>query len=138
MRWLKNRGQVKAGNLVGQDQFGNLYYEDTNPQGTVSTLSGRDRYVEFSKIYNFNASQIPPEWHSWLHHLGDLPATEITKKYEPRYHIPHQANPTGSNNAFAPHNYMKGKAFNPNQAVNQPAETSASVEHSQRWSPEEL
>ena len=30
----------------------------------------RDRWVLFHK-WNFDASQVPPEWHQWLHRMTD-------------------------------------------------------------------
>ncbi|HKN42706.1 MAG TPA: NADH-ubiquinone oxidoreductase subunit NDUFA12 family protein, partial [Propionibacteriaceae bacterium] len=51
----------RHGQEVGQDEFGNVYYEG----GTDS--EGRARR---SVIYNgvSEASMIPPGWHGWMHH----------------------------------------------------------------------
>ena len=38
-------------------------------------LSGRHRWVDFHQN-EWNASQIPPEWHSWLNHIRHEPPQE--------------------------------------------------------------
>ncbi|KAF6138776.1 hypothetical protein GIB67_040908 [Kingdonia uniflora] len=68
-------GQTKIHNIgstcVGVDKFGNKYYENLDYQ------SGRHRWVEYGDKNRYNASQVPPEWHGWLHfitdHTGDEP-----------------------------------------------------------------
>lgn len=32
---------------------------------------GRHRWVEYAEKGRYNASQVPPEWHGWLHHITD-------------------------------------------------------------------
>ncbi|CAG8709838.1 9637_t:CDS:2 [Dentiscutata erythropus] len=61
-------GDTKAGTLVGVDQFGNKYYENKEE------IFGRDRWVDYVQHYG-DASQIPPEWHSWIHKITDTPPT---------------------------------------------------------------
>ena len=45
-------------------------------QAEGSVLLGRDRWVEYADG-DVNATQVPPEWHSWLHHSTDLSAEEV-------------------------------------------------------------
>ncbi|KAE9556560.1 hypothetical protein FO519_000254 [Halicephalobus sp. NKZ332] len=62
---------TRAGTLVGEDKFGNKYYEDN------SYFMARNRWVVYTeKVWlDYDASQVPPEWHRWLHHIGDKPPT---------------------------------------------------------------
>jgi NADH dehydrogenase (ubiquinone) 1 alpha subcomplex subunit 12 len=64
---LYNPGDVKFGKLVGEDQFGNKYYEDT------TELHGQQRWTEFKvdTFEDFEGSNIPPEWHMWLQQMTD-------------------------------------------------------------------
>ncbi|PLW07985.1 hypothetical protein PCANC_20114 [Puccinia coronata f. sp. avenae] len=56
----------KAGTFRGVDEHGNRYFEDP----TESMF--RNRWVDY-KAHDFNASQVPPEWHSWLQHIRKDP-----------------------------------------------------------------
>ncbi|KAK9727353.1 hypothetical protein K7432_001930 [Basidiobolus ranarum] len=53
-------GDFKVGKLVGTDKFGNRYYENNDEN------FGRERWIDFAKG-EYDASQIPPEWHGWVH-----------------------------------------------------------------------
>jgi len=83
----------RKGTFVGEDEFGNKYY-----QANVAPLGDR-RWV----IYNgyAEASAIGPGWHSWMHHTTDVPPSQ--ESYEPReWQAPHRANPTGTAEAYRP------------------------------------
>jgi len=83
----------RHGNKVGQDEFGNTYY-----QGGV--FDGRPRRWVIYKGYS-EASDIPPGWHGWMHHRTDTPPTD--EKYTPReWQKPHQPNLTGTPKAYRP------------------------------------
>ena len=79
---LPNR-QLKSrkGKLVGEDEFGNKYFENTSYQ------SGRHRWVEYADLDNYNASTVPSEWHGWLSHVDDEPglATRTAPKYQAKF-----------------------------------------------------
>ena len=61
-------GDIKFGRLVGEDQFGNKYYEDP------TEVHGQHRWVEYPHTWDeFDASQIPADWHAWMHHTTDVP-----------------------------------------------------------------
>ncbi|CAB3223118.1 unnamed protein product [Arctia plantaginis] len=66
---LYRQDELKDGTLVGEDKFGNKYFE--NPR----YFYGRNRWVEYSDNYNMNydGSQVPAEWFGWLHYKSDLP-----------------------------------------------------------------
>ena len=46
---------------------------------------GRHRWVEYAKKDRYDASQVPPEWHGWLHcitdHTGDEASPVLTMLY---------------------------------------------------------
>lgn len=39
---------------------------------------GRHRWVEYAEKGRYNASQVPPEWHGWLHHMTDHTGDEVS------------------------------------------------------------
>ena len=80
----------RKGERVGEDGLGNVYYQERD---------GARRWV----IYRMLAepSQIPPEWHAWLHHTVDVPPTR--ESYSPHpWEKPHRPNMTGSYEAYRP------------------------------------
>lgn len=84
----------RKGTKVGEDEFGNVYYE-----GPMATYGVRKRWV----IYNgyAEASAIPPGWHGWMHHRTDVPPTK--EDYKPReWQKPHRPNLTGTAAAYHP------------------------------------
>ncbi len=87
---------LKQGREVGRDELGNVYYEQ---RSGVGPLGKPRRWVIYKNLSE--ASQVPPEWHGWLHHTVDeLPANT---EYKPRpWEKPHQPNPTGSPEAYRP------------------------------------
>eukprot|EP01033_Poteriospumella_lacustris_P003748 gene3748-2656_t len=66
-------GDLKFGELKGTDRHGNNYYEN------VELPYGQHRWVEYSNIHNPDSSQIPPEWHGWMHHTFDeVPSSTVS------------------------------------------------------------
>ena len=45
--------------------------------GACGVSSGRHRWVEYADNGNYNASAVPPEWHSWLHYISDHTADQV-------------------------------------------------------------
>ena len=87
----------RFGAFVGEDQFGNRYYQRDG---------GRRRWV----IYNGDAeaSRIPPGWHGWMHYRTDIPPSEdIYRAHE--WEKPHKPNMTGTAAAYRP----KGSLLTP-------------------------
>ncbi|PZX19767.1 NADH:ubiquinone oxidoreductase subunit [Palleronia aestuarii] len=80
----------RKGTKVGQDEAGNVFYQ--NPDGSR-------RWVIYSG--EAEASRVSPEWHGWLHHTWKEPPTErpIPKKAWEKPHLP---NLTGTEAAYAP------------------------------------
>src|SRR3989338_4309760 len=74
MNILMNIGTVfytlLKGKLVGEDEHRNRYY-----RGTGIKLHGRERRWVLYKGKS-EASKVPPEWHSWLHHTTAAPLSE--------------------------------------------------------------
>lgn len=95
---------LKIGTLVGEDEFGNKYYE--NPYYFVP----RNRWVEFNEKrgLNYNASQIPPEWHRWMTHMTEYPPT-VEKPVRHPWMLTHQENMTGTENSYMPESTVKPK-----------------------------
>ena len=77
------------GKFVGKDEFGNKYYQDKNNK----------RWI----IYNgeIEATNIPQEWYSWMHHTKNKIENErYLKKFDwQRKHLP---NKTGTDKAYNP------------------------------------
>lgn len=91
----------RKGVRVGADSQGNIYYRERH----------RDRRWV---IYNgpVEASRIPPEWHGWLHYTVDELPDEETR-YRKRYELSHQANQTGTPNAYRPRGSILNAARRP-------------------------
>jgi len=94
---------AKTGQLVGTDEFGNQYYQNMNVQ------TGRDRWVEYPK-YTYDASQVPPTWHAWLHHSTDIPGKDMGP-FIPVFLEKHPANRTGTKMSYSPRNFLMNKNF---------------------------
>lgn len=42
---------------------------------------GRHRWVEYVEKGRYNASQVPPEWHGWLHNITDHTGDEASIRH---------------------------------------------------------
>ena len=63
---------------------------------------GRDRWVQYNK-WDFDASQIPPEWHQWMHRMSDDIPTEKTLP-KPMFASTSREHLTGTRGAFKTYN----------------------------------
>ncbi|XP_049272850.1 probable NADH dehydrogenase [ubiquinone] 1 alpha subcomplex subunit 12 isoform X1 [Rhipicephalus sanguineus] len=101
---LTRMDELRMGTLVGVDKYGNKYYEDDR------FFFGRNRWVEYADYYYFDydGSQVPSEWHGWLHYMTDLPPT---KNPPPQYKwlAPHTENMTGTKDAYMPYSTVLPK-----------------------------
>lgn len=87
---------------VGEDSFGNVYYESKKPDR---------RYGRTKRLVAIggdgDATRVPPEWHGWLHHTSPEPVQR------PNYPWlqPHQPSATGTPQAWRPrgHDYVGGQ-----------------------------
>ena len=77
------------GKFVGEDQFGNKYYE--NKKGK--------RWVIYKN--EVEATNIPNNWYSWIHYTKNKIENEHNlKKFE--WQKPHKSNQTGTKEAYHP------------------------------------
>ncbi|KAF8803759.1 NDUFA12-domain-containing protein [Phlegmacium glaucopus] len=106
-RQLQYIGDAKSGTFVGADQFGNRYYENRNPE---EEIPGRHRWVDFAQ-HDFNATQVPAEWHSWISHIRmEPPANDPTmQSLSPPWKAPWVENLTGTRGAYRPYNTVVPK-----------------------------
>jgi len=105
-------------------RFGNRYFENYNAEEEVP---GRHRWVDFAQ-HRFNASQVPPEWHSWLQHIRKDPPTEDPnmQRFSPPWKAPYVENLTGTRGAFKTYNTSGPKvvAWDPVVSPRQKEQTS--------------
>jgi NADH:ubiquinone oxidoreductase subunit len=80
----------RHGKAVGEDQSGNLYYQNAD---------GSRRWVIFNG--EAEASTVGPEWHGWLHHTWQEPPT-VAPRQPKAWEKPHNPNLTGTNLAYRP------------------------------------
>ncbi len=87
-------------NFVGEDVLGNRYF-------TAKPRKGYKRERRWI-IYNGapEASNIPPEWHGWMHHQTDTIPANDAKSFRRSWQKPHQKNMTGTNQAYRPPGHL--------------------------------
>jgi NADH dehydrogenase len=76
------------GKFVGEDEFGNKYYNSTKGK----------RWVIYKN--EVEASKIPPEWHMWIHFVKNKKPENDIKKFS--WQKKHSSNLTGTNKAYKP------------------------------------
>ncbi|KAI5790125.1 putative NADH-ubiquinone oxidoreductase subunit B17.2 [Geopyxis carbonaria] len=97
-------GDTKAGTLVGTDRFGNKFYEN-NTEELPPGEKVRTKWVDY-KEYDYDAAQVEPGWHAWLHYLADKPPgidpvlQHERRPWEKKEHIP---NLTFTRSAYKPY-----------------------------------
>uniref|UniRef100_A0A8D0Q8N5 NADH dehydrogenase [ubiquinone] 1 alpha subcomplex subunit 12 n=1 Tax=Sus scrofa TaxID=9823 RepID=A0A8D0Q8N5_PIG len=110
LRVLFRANDVRVGTLVGEDKYGNKYYED-NKQ-----FFGRHRWVIYTTemngrdtFWDVDGSMVPPEWHRWLHCMTDDPPT--TKPPTARKYIwtNHKFNVSGTPQQYVPYSTTRKK-----------------------------
>ncbi|KAL7409524.1 NDUFA12-domain-containing protein [Mrakia frigida] len=97
----------KSGTFIGRDEFGNRYFQNLNAEEEVP---GRHRWVDLNQD-QYQISQIPPEWHSWLNHIRELPPPEdpILKACTPTWKQAHRETLTGTRGAYKPYSTVGPK-----------------------------
>lgn len=89
--WLNT---VRNGTRVGEDRFGNVYYE-----GGLDVNGRARRWVIYQG--SNDASRVPAEWHGWLHHSID--GTPESNLPAPRsWEVDYTPNMTGTPAAYRP------------------------------------
>jgi NADH:ubiquinone oxidoreductase subunit len=91
------------GRQVGTDAAGNIYYADRRPRPGTGRVR---RWVMYAGAPE--ASEVPPEWHAWLHYTTDAPLPEGPRLAWQKPHLP---NETGTPLSYRPpgHDYEGGK-----------------------------
>ncbi len=84
-----------AGNFMGEDEFGNKYYQEKLLFGKPQRV--QKRWVIY-KSGAVEASMIPAKWFSWLHYTSERALCGEPHPWEKK----HQHNQTGSNEAYHP------------------------------------
>ncbi|MBM3554179.1 MAG: NADH:ubiquinone oxidoreductase subunit NDUFA12 [Alphaproteobacteria bacterium] len=84
------------GEPVGNDQYGNRYFREKG---------GERRWVLFAG--EPDGSKVPPEWKAWLHKTVATPPGPASAHAQP-WEKTHQANPTGSGEAYHPAGSLQG------------------------------
>lgn len=89
-------------NLVGEDDFGNNYYESRKVNRSFNRKS---RTVIYRGIVE--ASKVPSKWSNWLNFQTDDVANFKGKRY--KWQKDHVPNLTGTKNAYYPHGHVISK-----------------------------
>ncbi len=86
----------RKGQLVGEDEFGNRYYQQSSGVGPLDVPR---RWVIYKDLAE--ATLVPPDWHGWLHYTEDEPPT-VTDYMPHPWQESHQPNHTGTPKAYRP------------------------------------
>lgn len=84
------------GERVGVDPFGNKYYQAAPRKGYKRPR----RWVVYKGVPE--ATNVPPEWHGWLHHQTDTVPKADGLSFRRPWQKPHQPNMTGTTGAYRP------------------------------------
>jgi NADH:ubiquinone oxidoreductase subunit len=89
------------GRSVGTDAAGNIYYEERRPRHDRRIR----RWVAYAGVVE--ASDVPPEWHAWLHYTTDAPLPDTGRRPWQKAYVP---NMTGTAAGYRPpgHDYEGG------------------------------
>lgn len=85
------------GHYVGRDGAGNRYYT-----GKARTGYNHERRWVRYETGDPEASQVPPEYHGWLHHQTDIFPDDNRLSFRKPWQKPHQQNLTGTTLAYHP------------------------------------
>ncbi|KAK3585907.1 hypothetical protein CHS0354_038443 [Potamilus streckersoni] len=101
---LYRTDELKIGDFVGEDKYGNKYYQNKY------YFVGRSRWVQYVDKVNmdYDGSQIPAEWHRWLHYTTDDPPTKVPP-VEREWIEPHTENMSGTPQEYVPYSTTKPK-----------------------------
>jgi NADH:ubiquinone oxidoreductase subunit len=108
--------------LVGQDEFGNRYFEAHTDRESYDK-GRRRRYVTYKGYAE--ASKIPPEWHAWMHYITDEPPTvaPLRRRAWEKEHLPNL-----SGTAYA---------WKPKGSISRGGERAPAIGDYQAWTPGE-
>ncbi|XP_011306971.1 probable NADH dehydrogenase [ubiquinone] 1 alpha subcomplex subunit 12 [Fopius arisanus] len=105
LKTLYRMDDLKWGTLVGEDKYGNKYYENNY------YFYGRNRWIVYAPYVhmNYDGSQVPAEWFGWLHYKTDLLPQNDPSRPKHKWMIDHQMNLSGTNQAYMPYSTTKSK-----------------------------
>ncbi|KAJ8682079.1 hypothetical protein QAD02_017871 [Eretmocerus hayati] len=105
IKTLYRTDELKFGNLVGQDKYGNKYYENN------MYFYGRNRWVMYNEKVglNYDGSHVPAEWYGWLHYKTDLLPHRDPNRPKYKWMADHTPNLSGTNKAYMPYSTTKPK-----------------------------
>ncbi|KAI1239012.1 NADH dehydrogenase, partial [Lamprotornis superbus] len=110
MLQLLRVNDLKTGNLIGIDKYGNKYYEDKR------NFFGRHRWVVYTEEMNgkntfweVDGSMVPPEWHRWLHSMTDDPPTTHPPVARKFIWENHKFNVSGTPEQYVPYSTTRKK-----------------------------
>ena len=103
-RRLLREGNVRTGTLVGTDKYGNKYFENNK------YMFSRNRFVEYPYAgrLEFDATQIPPEWHRWMQFMTDDPPSKVPPP-KSKFDKDHELNLSGSAKEYVPYSTTRPK-----------------------------
>ncbi|XP_046400421.1 probable NADH dehydrogenase [ubiquinone] 1 alpha subcomplex subunit 12 [Ischnura elegans] len=102
---LYRMDELKLGTQVGEDKYGNKYFENK------MYFYGRNRWVEYSEGVgmDYDGSQVPAEWYGWLHYKTDLPPHKDPARPRYKWLAEHEENPSGTSGAYYPYSTVPPK-----------------------------
>ena len=106
--------EFRGGQFVGLDTYGNVYYEINDPNIPFY----RKRYVELAK--GDDSSQVPADWHGWLHYTNDDAPSHSNNYIYPSWGERHTKNLTGTSGKYVPYSTTVRKVipFSPDNLNN--------------------
>ena len=90
-----------GGDYVGTDSFGNRYY-----RGKARKHYNHERRWVVYATDNVEASEVPPEYHGWLHHQTDTFPTKDQLSYRKPWQKEYLPNLTGTTLAYRPDGFQ--------------------------------
>ncbi|ODV85078.1 hypothetical protein CANARDRAFT_28792 [[Candida] arabinofermentans NRRL YB-2248] len=108
LRQIAMINDTKSGHFMGEDDFGNKYYETDNPE----EIHMRTRWVEYKDFHRFDAAHMEPGWHYWLAYGTDTPPSKLTPETKAKtFQLTevHPINYTFTKGAYVPYNTAKPK-----------------------------
>ena len=97
--------EIKHGELMGEDKFGNKYYQNND------YMYLRNRWVVFNNKYgyDYDATNIPPEWHRWMHHGTDKPPSTHPREWQRWQTNDEPTTKTGTYQKYVPYSTTEPK-----------------------------
>lgn len=118
------------GHHVGTDHLGNKYYQGERRKGYAK----RRRWVNYAGVAE--ASNVPPEWHGWLHCQTDIIPNQDGMSFRKPWQKPHKPNMTGTELAYRPPGHILATQIGDNVKATPSGRDQATVDY-EAWVPNE-